>query len=67
MKHIAIIVCSGAGKSTFARELGAITGLEVIHLDRLYWKPGWVETPKDEWPPMNVDQERRKVRSLNAE
>ena len=40
---------SGAGKSTFARRLGEITGLEVIHLDRHFWKPGWVETPKPEW------------------
>jgi len=21
----------------------------VFHLDRIYWKPGWVQTPKDEW------------------
>ena len=39
----------GAGKSTFARRLGERTGLPVVHLDRHYWKPGWVETPRDEW------------------
>ena len=24
-------------------------GLEVLHLDRFYWRAGWVETPKGEW------------------
>lgn len=50
MKKILVIGSPGAGKSTFARRLGEKTGLKVIHLDRLYWKPNWVETAdKDEW------------------
>jgi adenylate kinase family enzyme len=50
MKRILVIGSSGSGKSTFARKLGEKTGLKVIHLDRLYWKPNWVETTdKDEW------------------
>lgn len=49
MQKILIIGSGGAGKSTFARRLGDKTGLEVIHLDQLYWQPNWVETPKDEW------------------
>jgi adenylate kinase family enzyme len=49
MRRVSIIGSGGAGKSTVARELGVITGLPVIHLDRLYWKPGWTETPKDVW------------------
>ena len=49
MKKVLVIGSSGAGKSTFARRLGDITGLEVIHLDRHFWNPGWVETPKLEW------------------
>jgi adenylate kinase family enzyme len=44
-----VIGSGGAGKSTFARRLGARLGLPVIHLDANYWKPGWVEMPKDEW------------------
>jgi len=49
MQKILIIGSGGAGKSTFARRLGERLKLEVIHLDRLYWKPGWIERPKDEW------------------
>ena len=49
MQRIAIIGSPGAGKSTFARQLGDLTGIEVFHLDRLFWNPGWVETPRAEW------------------
>jgi adenylate kinase family enzyme len=49
VKRVAIIGAGGAGKSTVATALGARTGLPVIHLDRLYWRPGWVPTPDDEW------------------
>jgi adenylate kinase family enzyme len=33
----------------FARELGRRLDLPVIHLDVLFFRPGWVETPQDEW------------------
>lgn len=49
MKKVVVIGSGGSGKSTFARRLGAITGLEVIHLDRIFWRPNWEETPLDEW------------------
>ncbi|QSJ15645.1 DNA topology modulation protein [Nostoc sp. UHCC 0702] len=55
MKKIMIIGSGGAGKSTLARELGSMLGLEVIHLDTLYWNPGWVETPKPEWQSIIED------------
>ena len=48
-RRIMVVGSGGAGKSTFARELGGITGLPVLHLDRLFWKPGWTPTPSDEW------------------
>lgn len=40
VKRIAIVGCIGAGKSTLARQLGHRLGIEVIHLDRLWWQPG---------------------------
>lgn len=46
---IVIGVSSGVGKSTFARALGKLAGIDVTHLDRLYWKPGWVEAPAEEF------------------
>jgi len=55
MKRIAIIGSGGSGKSTLARQLGAILDLEVIHLDSLFWHPGWVETPREEW--IKIQQE----------
>lgn len=51
-KRIVIIGNGGAGKSTFARQLAAITDLPVIHLDRHFWRPGWERTPTDEWNAM---------------
>ena len=48
MERILIIGCGGAGKSTLARQLGEKTGLPVVHLDRLFWHPGWVESTKEE-------------------
>ena len=49
MQRVLVIGSPGAGKSTFARQLEARSGLPLIHLDREYWRPGWVETPRDEW------------------
>ncbi|HKS26659.1 MAG TPA: DNA topology modulation protein [Pyrinomonadaceae bacterium] len=49
MKKVLVIGPGGAGKSTFARRLGELLGIEVLHLDKFYWHPGWVETPKPEW------------------
>ncbi len=44
---IMVIGSSGSGKSTFSRKLGEILSLPVYHLDLYYWKPGWIETPRD--------------------
>lgn len=49
MRKVLIIGSGGSGKSTFASHLGQLTNLDVIHLDQLYWRSGWVETPKHEW------------------
>jgi adenylate kinase family enzyme len=44
VNRIAIVGCSGSGKSTVARALGKSLGLPVIHLDQLWWKAGWIES-----------------------
>ncbi|WP_070121355.1 topology modulation protein [Bacillus marinisedimentorum] len=50
MERIMVVgISAGAGKSTFARQLGGALGLKVVHLDTLYWKPGWVEAPTEEF------------------
>ena len=48
MERILIIGCGGAGKSTLARQLGEKLNLPVVHLDKLFWHPGWVESSKEE-------------------
>lgn len=42
-------VSAGAGKSTFAAELGKNLEIPVHHLDSLYWKRGWVEADPEEF------------------
>jgi adenylate kinase family enzyme len=49
MRRVLIIGNSGGGKSTLARRLGDKLGLPVIHLDVLFWKPGWVESDDEEF------------------
>ena len=49
MRRVIVIGSGGSGKSTLAVRLGEITGLPVHHLDALYWRPGWVATPPEEW------------------
>ncbi len=48
MERILIIGCGGAGKSTLARQLGDKLGIPVVHLDKLFWHPGWVESSREE-------------------
>ena len=48
MERIVIIGCGGAGKSTLARQLGEKLRIPVVHLDKLFWHPGWVESTKEE-------------------
>jgi adenylate kinase family enzyme len=49
MERIVIIGCGGSGKSTLARQLGEKLNIPVVHLDKLWWKPNWVETSREEF------------------
>lgn len=48
-KRILLLGTGGAGKSTLAKEMGELLGLEVIHLDSHFWEPGWVLPEKEKW------------------
>lgn len=48
MQRVMVIGQPGSGKSTLARELGAATGLPVVHIDLIHWQPGWIERPREE-------------------
>ena len=47
--RILVLGTPGSGKSTLARKLSISLQTEAIHLDKYYWKPGWVETTSDVW------------------
>ncbi len=45
-KKIMIIGNCGSGKSTLSGKLGQILNIPVIHLDKLFFNPGWKEIGK---------------------
>jgi adenylate kinase family enzyme len=47
MERILIVGCPGAGKSTLARQLTEKLDLPLVHLDALFWLPGWVERDRE--------------------
>jgi adenylate kinase family enzyme len=49
MRKVLVIGPGGAGKSTFANQLGELLNIKVLHLDKFYWRPGWIEMPKPDW------------------
>jgi len=49
VKRVVILGRGASGKSTLAKRLGEITGLPVVELDKVFWQPGLVATPRNEW------------------
>lgn len=43
MNKILVIGISGSGKSTFAQKISELLCIPIIHLDQLFWRPGWVK------------------------
>ena len=50
---------SGSGKSTFAQRLSDITGIPMVSLDALYWKPGWIESDATEFETRVTEASRQ--------
>ena len=48
-KRILVVGCCGSGKSYISEKLSEITGIPIIHLDKLYWKRGWEERAREEF------------------
>ncbi len=49
MRKVLIVGSGGAGKTFLATRLGELLGLPVIHLDALYWRPGWERPHEETW------------------
>ena len=49
MNRVVVLGAGGAGKTELANGLAARTGLPVVHLDRLFWKPGWQQGPREDF------------------
>ena len=49
MKRVVILGRGASGKSTLARRLGEISGLPVVELDKVFWRPGLIAMPREEW------------------
>jgi adenylate kinase family enzyme len=47
MQRISVIGTSGAGKTTFARQISQRLSIPHIELDYLYWEPNWVAVSAD--------------------
>jgi len=49
VQRVVVLGMGGAGKSVLARRLGAAWALPVLHLDAVFWGPGWRPTPPEVW------------------
>jgi adenylate kinase family enzyme len=49
VERVVVLGPGGAGKSELSRELARRTGLPIVYLDPLFWRPGWKPGPRDEF------------------
>ena len=55
MNRIVVLGPSGTGKTTICRILGEKLGLNVLHLDSIYWKKNWENISKEEFDDFMKD------------
>ncbi len=48
MQRVVVLGSAGAGKSALATEIARRTGLPLVHLDVLFWAPGWTPAPRED-------------------
>jgi adenylate kinase family enzyme len=60
-QRILVVGCCGSGKTTFALKLGALTGLPVVHLDKLHHLPNWVPRPREEFDAILLEELQKPV------
>jgi adenylate kinase family enzyme len=49
VRRVLVVGSSGAGKTTFARELAACLSLAHVELDAIFHQPDWQELPREEF------------------
>lgn len=54
MKKILIMGCSGSGKSTLARAIADRLDIPAVHLDSLFWQPGWKQADAEEFAALQL-------------
>ena len=56
MKRIVIIGTSCSGKTTLAKTIALKLNIKHIELDKLHWKPNWVERETDDFKSLVVEE-----------
>ena len=55
-QRLLVLGNGGAGKSTFAAAAGEAFSLPVVHLDKLWWLPGWVNRSREEFDALLAEE-----------
>jgi spectinomycin phosphotransferase len=67
VKRVVILGRGGAGKSTLARQLGAVASLPVTELDTLFWQSGLIATDPRQWKARQAELVRRDAWILDGD